>query len=92
MLAAADCGRRVRFVAILIATLSVPCAYGERFGLYEESDLLEILDNSNFNDKVVGSNTAHVVEFYNAFCGHCIRFSALWKEFGLQVYGNKSLV
>lgn len=62
--------------------------HGERIGLYEDTDLIEILDNTNFNNKVVLGNTSFVIEFYNAFCGHCIRFSVPWKEFGLQVYGN----
>lgn len=86
------CGRGYISVAVFVVTSTVMLTYGEQFGLYKESDLLEILDSSNFNNKVVGSNVAYVIEFYNAFCGHCIRFSIPWKEFGLQVYGNTLFV
>lgn len=50
---------------------------------------MEILDNDNFHQKVVEGNTSYVVEFYNAFCGHCIRFSTPWKEFGIEIYGKQ---
>lgn len=76
-------------VVLLFSVFSVVPICSTRVGLYEDSDLVEILDSSNFNEKVLSENTSYVIEFYNAFCGHCIRFSSPWKEFALQVYGNK---
>lgn len=81
-------GRHLVLVAVVAASIAL--THGERVGLYEDSDLMEILDSTNFNEKVVQGNTSYVIEFYNAFCGHCIRFAVPWKEFGLQVYGNQS--
>lgn len=85
------CHRSSRWVAIAIfgVLLSVSLTSVNATGLYEESDLMEILDNNNFHQKVVEGNTSYVVEFYNAFCGHCIRFSTPWKEFGVEVYGKQ---
>lgn len=74
--------------ALLVVALSIAPVCSELIGLYEDTDLMEILDNTNFNEKVLQGNTSYVIEFYNAFCGHCIRFSTPWKGFGIQVYGN----
>lgn len=73
---------------LLVVVLSTAPVCLELIGLYEDTDLMEILDNTNFNEKVLQGNTSYVIEFYNAFCGHCIRFSTPWKGFGIQVYGN----
>lgn len=75
-------------VVLSVVVASIVPIYGERIGLYEDSDLMEILDSTNFYEKVIQGNTSYVIEFYNAFCGHCIRFAVPWKEFGLQVYGT----
>jgi len=79
-------------VVLLVAAFSTAPARTELIGLYEDTDLLEILDSTNFNDKVLQGNTSYVIEFYNSFCGHCIRFSTPWKGFGIQVYGNKLFI
>lgn len=81
-------GRRFFAVSLLAVALGLASIHAERIGLYEDTDLMEILDVNNFNDKVVLGNTSYVVEFYNAFCGHCMRFAAPYKEFGLEVYGK----
>lgn len=85
------CSWSVVITLVLVALYSVP-THEDRIGLYEDSDLLEILDSTNFEDKVVKGNTSFVVEFYNSFCGHCIRFSSTWKEFGIQVYSKHILL
>ncbi|XP_060850928.1 sulfhydryl oxidase 1-like [Rhopalosiphum padi] len=79
-------------VVLLIAALNTGPACTELIGLYEDTDLMEILDKTNFNDKVLQGNTSYVIEFYNAFCGHCIRFSTPWKGLGIQVYGWRNYV
>ncbi|CAH1736277.1 sulfhydryl oxidase 1-like [Aphis gossypii] len=78
--------------ALLVVALSTAPVCSELIGLYEDTDLMEILDNTNFNEKVLQGNTSYVIEFYNAFCGHCIRFSTPWKGFGIQVYGWRNYV
>lgn len=85
------CSWSVVIALVLVALGSVPTR-GNRVGLYEDSDLMEILDSTNFEEQVVEGNTSFVVEFYNSFCGHCIRFSTPWKEFGIQVYGKRLLI
>lgn len=83
-------GFRFAVLGLLVAVISIapPPARGTRVGLYEDTDFLDILDGTNFNEMVTKANTSYVIEFYNAYCGHCIRYAATWKEFGLQVYGN----
>ncbi|VVC24952.1 Thioredoxin domain,ERV/ALR sulfhydryl oxidase domain,Thioredoxin, conserved site,Thioredoxin-like fold [Cinara cedri] len=85
-------GGRFFTVALFAVTFSVTPILTERIGLYEDTDLMEILDVNNFYDKVINGNTSFVVEFYNAFCGHCMRFATPYKEFGLQVYGWRKYV
>lgn len=76
----------VLFAAVV--TLCVVSTEEERVGLYEDTDLVEILDSSNFHEKLYKSNTSYVIEFYNAYCGHCIKFTVPWKKFALEVYGK----
>lgn len=85
------CSWSVAIALVMVVLGSAPPTHGNRVGLYEDSDLMEILDSTNFEEKVVEGNTSFVVEFYNSFCGHCIRFSTPWKEFGIQVYGKQLL-
>lgn len=77
----------------LMMTLNcVVFTHGTQVGLYDETDLVEILDYTNFNKKVLESTTSYVIEFYNVYCGHCIRFSGPWKEFALEIHGNHLFV
>ena len=49
-------------------------------GLYDENDEVLILNENNFDENIVGSSNAWIVEFYNSWCGHCIRFAPFWKN------------
>ncbi|XP_053380728.1 sulfhydryl oxidase 2-like isoform X2 [Mercenaria mercenaria] len=53
-------------------------------GLYKPSGSVFILDQQNFRQNVIKSESAWIVEFYNSWCGHCIKFAPAWKEFGLK--------
>ncbi|XP_026686519.1 sulfhydryl oxidase 1-like [Diaphorina citri] len=54
-------------------------------GLYQSDDKVNILKSSNFVENVVGSSTAWIVEFYNSWCGHCIQFAPVWKDFAKSI-------
>lgn len=54
-------------------------------GLYSPTDKLTILVESNFKEHVIGKSNAWLVEFYNSWCGHCIQFSPIYREFAASV-------
>lgn len=56
-------------------------------GLYKASDAVFILNQNNFKENVIECESAWIVEFYNSWCGHCINFAPVWKEFALQHEG-----
>ncbi|XP_015930063.1 sulfhydryl oxidase 1 isoform X2 [Parasteatoda tepidariorum] len=49
--------------------------------LYSAEDPLWELNSSNFESLVYGKDHAWIIQFYNSWCGHCIRFSFFWKLF-----------
>lgn len=56
-------------------------------GLYSPEDKVLILNATNFNSSVImNPNQALVVEFYNAWCGHCIRYAPTWKNFARNIH------
>ncbi|XP_043462177.1 sulfhydryl oxidase 2-like [Leptopilina heterotoma] len=61
-------------------------------GLYYPSDNVVILNISNFQSSVYNCNSSWIVEFYSHWCGHCIRFSPLWKTVGKNLQNwNKAV-
>lgn len=63
-------------------------------GLYADFYKLENLNISNFREKVYNNSNSNawMVEFYNSWCGHCHRFSPVWKQFVLDTYGWKDVI
>ncbi|CAH0383056.1 unnamed protein product [Bemisia tabaci] len=62
-------------------------------GLYSSEDKVLILNATNFNSSVImNPNQALVVEFYNAWCGHCIRYAPTWKNFARNIHNWKDVV
>lgn len=56
-------------------------------GLYNLSDDVFILHGSNFKRNIVDSDSVWIVEFYNSWCGHCIKFAPFWKTFATGLQG-----
>ncbi|ESN98479.1 hypothetical protein HELRODRAFT_192949 [Helobdella robusta] len=57
-------------------------------GLYNETiDDVIILTDKNFDQEVIRSPNAWLVEFYNSWCGHCIRFAPQWKQLATECKG-----
>ncbi|XP_050519822.1 sulfhydryl oxidase 2-like [Daktulosphaira vitifoliae] len=80
------------WIVFIVSILSFQIVQGAVIGLYDETDDLVILDSNNFNNTLINGNISYVIEFYNAYCGHCIRFASTWKEFGLEVSDWSSYV
>ncbi|XP_074595952.1 sulfhydryl oxidase 2-like [Brevipalpus obovatus] len=54
--------------------------------LYTSTDVgIAILDSDNFTGHVNDRDNAFIIEFYNSWCGHCIRFAPLWKNFSRSI-------
>lgn len=62
--------------------------------LYNENDPILQLNASDFFPAVLGQKTAHIIEFYNSWCGHCIRYAPVWKAFAqdIQTWHNVVVV
>lgn len=57
-------------------------------GLYNASDNVVILNVTNFKSSVYEDTKGWLVEFYNSWCGYCLRFAPVWKEFANDIYGK----
>lgn len=54
--------------------------------LYDQNDPLLILASHNFSSNVHGQpKVVTVVQFYNSWCGHCIHFAPIFKQFANKV-------
>ena len=61
--------------------------------LYSHSDEgLVILDNTNFTTFLSNRPNSMFVEFYNTWCGHCIKFAPTFKELASNVKEWKPVV
>lgn len=55
--------------------------------LYTSSDQVTLLTPENVKSVLVNSSAATVVEFYAAWCGHCIAFSPIYKSLARDIKG-----
>ena len=75
------------FVPILLFLLQI----SKCDKLYTNIDAVEILNTQNFESSVILKPYAIVVEFYNSWCGHCIRFAPKWKKFAKSIGGKVTI-
>lgn len=61
-------------------------------GLYTEVDKIVVLNNTNFQPMVCGSQKAWLVEFYSSWCGHCIHFAPVFKELAAEVFEWRDVI
>lgn len=87
-------GRLDLFVSVIVATGLVNQVLTAAFSpLYTSADPgLVILDNSNFSSHLSHKKEAFFVEFYNTWCGHCVKFAPIFKEFARDVQSWSSVV
>lgn len=57
-------------------------------GLYSIEDDVVILNNKTFTERVYGKSNAWLIEFYNSWCGHCIKFVPTWKAIASDMKGR----
>ena len=61
-------------------------------GLYKSTDNIIIVKGDvTYNNTVINSNTVLIIEYYNSWCGHCVRFVPTWKLLANDIKGNKSI-
>ncbi|XP_018015566.1 sulfhydryl oxidase 2 isoform X1 [Hyalella azteca] len=53
--------------------------------LYNETDLVTVLDLNNFYETLLGKDHAWLVQFYSSYCGHCIAFAPQFKIFAKNI-------
>ncbi|XP_065200753.1 sulfhydryl oxidase 2-like isoform X1 [Planococcus citri] len=61
-------------------------------GLYVATDKVALLTVNNFNENVYNSTSAWLVQFYNSWCGHCIKFSPIWKQLAASIYNWRNVL
>ncbi|KAK8777402.1 hypothetical protein V5799_029255 [Amblyomma americanum] len=53
---------------------------------------LEVLNATSFQKVILNKENAWLVQFYNHWCGHCIKFSPLFRAFANDVAGWKPVI
>ncbi|XP_006623024.1 sulfhydryl oxidase 1-like [Apis dorsata] len=61
-------------------------------GLYNTSDDVVILNVTNFKSSIYEDTKSWLVEFYNSWCGYCLRFAPIWKDFANDIYAWRDIV
>ncbi|CAO1315431.1 unnamed protein product [Diamesa serratosioi] len=75
------------FRALMILVLVAGFATALRDGHYEDSEVV-ILTKDNFDHRVVQSDYAWLVLFYDNFCGHCQDFAPEYKKLAEKLAGR----
>ena len=70
---------------VCILTIFICSVAEERPELFTENGDVFILDHQNFNKSIHDSNCVWVVNFYNSWCGHCVKFAPLWSTLATSV-------
>lgn len=64
------------------------CPFPCDAGLYTPSDQIILLTQDTVKSVLVNSTAAIVAEFYASWCGHCIRFSPVYKSLARDIKGR----
>lgn len=76
-------------LTVILITILPKCS---SLSLYSPDDPLHELDSSNFEAVILRKSNAWIVEFYNNWCGHCIRFAPTWKQFSRDIITWKNVI
>uniref|UniRef100_A0A1I7XGP0 Thioredoxin domain-containing protein n=1 Tax=Heterorhabditis bacteriophora TaxID=37862 RepID=A0A1I7XGP0_HETBA len=68
------------FLSLLSCYLQLPSIISAD-SLYQASDPILELDVDTFNSAIYGKKKAHFVEFYSSWCGACIGYAPIFKNF-----------
>jgi len=79
----------MRAFALLLVVLAASPAPAR--ALYKEGGVVELLDESNFEEKVLSSDDFWVVEFYAPWCGHCKKLAPEFKSAAKELIGTAKL-
>jgi len=60
--------------------------------LYTPDDKIVLLNATNFQPNICGSERAWLVEFYSSWCGHCIHFAPTFKQLAADVNGWRDVM
>jgi len=60
--------------------------------LYTADDKIVLLNATNFQPNICGSERAWLVEFYSSWCGHCIHFAPTFKQLAADVNGWRDVM
>ncbi|GIY53600.1 sulfhydryl oxidase 1 [Caerostris extrusa] len=87
------CTQYLLYALVLVFVFSPSLALNSRVSsLYSEDDPLSELNSTLFNKRVLGSSKVWIIEFYNNWCGHCIRYAPTWKQFAREITTWKRIV
>lgn len=75
------------FTVVLVLLAGYAIAAAPVKGHYEDSDVA-ILTKDNFDKRVVKSDYAWLVLFYDNYCGHCQDFAPEYKKLAIKLAGR----
>lgn len=72
------------WLSVLLLLGPIPCDAG----LYSTSDQIILLTQNNVKSVLANSTAAILAEFYASWCGHCVRFSPVFKSLARDIKGG----
>lgn len=81
----------LNYIVILLSynfSISSSSPIESQLSLYNSSDHVTLLDVDSLNSGLFLRQHAWLLQFYSAYCGHCIAFSPLFKEFAVNISGE----
>eukprot|EP00092_Neocalanus_flemingeri_P008430 GFUD01009086.1.p1 GENE.GFUD01009086.1~~GFUD01009086.1.p1 ORF type:complete len:591 (-),score=71.88 GFUD01009086.1:87-1859(-) len=83
---------KIQLVLYFLIVISFVTSDERPEGLYRADDKIVILNETNFNETIIGKDHAWIVEFYASWCGYCRNFAPTFKEFAGEVFGWKDVI
>jgi thiol oxidase len=82
-----------KLIVLELMLFEVICSqHSVGISLYDENDSVIVLNADNFGHYVYDQNAFTLVNFYIHWCGHCVAFSPIWKQFANNIKNWESMV
>jgi len=75
-------------VSVVVTLLLLRTNWVDAKLLYTDLDDVILLNVNSFNQTVLGTHNAWLVEFFSSWCGHCVRYADVYKRLAADIKGT----